>query len=466
MLKNRHQPVNLFALVPQLGLHFEPQLEQLDRLLDDDELMDLVRGDLAKRYPRTRTRGRPSTPVEVILRMLVVMRLYGWSYAQTEFFVNDSLVLRQFCRVYLERAPDDTTLIRWANTIGPETIERVNGRVVQLARSMKVTRGRKLRIDTTAVETNIHFPTDSGLIGDGVRVVSRLLRRAKAALGEAASTMGEAFRGRVRAVRKLSQQLHRIARRKNPQGRDALKAAYRRLIDTAKRTGAQGKRVCDALRGQAKDPKARLLAERLGEVLPLLKQGIRQAERRVLEDDPVPSGEKLVSLSEPHTQVVPRFKAGAAVEFGRKVRLDEVEGGIISGFAVLEKGGGQDQPCLPEALANHQKQFGRAPRLVAGDRGVSSTENERLAKEAGVRNVALPHVGKGPPERLAEERGRRFREGYRSRAGIEGRIHALKRDRGLRRSRYHGESGFGRWLGWGIVVHNLSKVAEGGASKG
>ena len=175
MLKNRHQPVNLFALVPQLGLHFEPQLQQLDRLLDDDELIDLVRSDLAKRYPRTRTRGRPSTPVEVILRMLVVMRLYSWSYAQTEFFVADSLALRQFCRVYLEKVPDDTTLIRWANTIGPETIEQINGRVVQLARSLKVTRGRKLRIDTTAVETNIHFPTDSGLIGDGVRVVSRLL---------------------------------------------------------------------------------------------------------------------------------------------------------------------------------------------------------------------------------------------------------------------------------------------------
>ena len=466
MLKNRHKPTDLFALLPQLGLRFEPQLEQLDRILDDNELMDLVRGDLAKRYPKTRSRGRPSTPVEVVLRMLVVMRLYGWSYQQTEFFVSDSLVLRQFCRVYLERVPDDTTLIRWANTIGPETIEQVNRRVVQLARSLKVTRGRKLRIDTTAVETNIHFPTDSGLIGDGVRVVSRLLRRARAVLGEAAATMGEAFRSRVRAVRKLSQQLHRIARRKNQAGREALKAAYGRLIDTAKRAGAQGKRVCDALQGQAKDPKARLLADRLGEVLPRLKQGIRQAERRVLEDDPVPSGEKLVSLFEPHTQVIPRFKAGAAVEFGRKVRIDEVEGGIISGYSVLERGGGQDQPCLPEALANHQRQFGRAPRLLAGDRGVSSAENERLAQEAGVKNVALPHVGKAPPERLALEKGRRFREGYRFRAGIEGRIHALKRDRGLKRSRYHGESGFGRWLGWGIVAHNLSKIAESGASKG
>src|SRR3954468_2925610 len=237
MLRNRYNRTDLFALVPQLGLRFEPQLEQLDRLLDDDELLEAIRGDMARRSPRSRSRGRPSTPVEVVLRMLVVMRLYGWSYEQAEYFVNDSLVLRQFCRVYLERVPDDTTLIRRAGLIGPETLQALNDRVVQLARSLKVTRGRKLRVDTTAVETDIHFPTDSGLIGDGARVVSRLLRRAKAALGEAASGLKEAFRSRVRTARKLSQQLHRIARRKNRQGREALKAAYGRLVAIGKRAG-------------------------------------------------------------------------------------------------------------------------------------------------------------------------------------------------------------------------------------
>jgi transposase, IS5 family len=465
MLRNRYPRTDLFALVPQLGLRFEPQLEQLDRLLDDDEVGDRVRADMARRSPRSRSRGRPSTPVEVILRMLVVMRLYRRSYEQVEYLVNDSLVLRQFCRVYLEKVPDDTTLIRWANTIGPQTIEKLNDRVVQLARSLKVTRGRKLRVDTTAVETDIHFPTDSGLIGAGVRVVSRPRRRAKAAPGEAASALKEAFRSRVRTVRKLSQPLHRIARRKNQQGREALKAAYRRLVATAKRTGAQGKRVLEVLKGHAEDPKARRLADRLGEVLPRLKQGIRQAERRVLENDPVPSPEKLRSLLEPHTQVVPRFKAGKAVESGRKIRLDEVEGGIITGYAVLEQGGGQDQEHLVESLANHTKQFGRSPRVLAADRGMSSSANERLAKEAGVKPVALPHVGKAPPARRAEEKGRRFREAYKFRAGIEGRLHVLRRDHGLKRSRYHGERGMGRWVGWGVVAYNLSKVAKAGAGR-
>src|SRR3954468_9843218 len=214
MLRERHEPVDLFALVPQLALQFEPRLAQLDQLLDDDRIFARVRDDLGRRYRLTRVHGRNSTPVEVILRMLVVMRLYSWSYAKTEYFVNDSLVLRQFCRVYLERIPDDTTLIRWAKLVGPETLQQLNDRAVELARGRKVTRGRKLRVDTTAVETDVHYPTDSALIGDGVRVVSRLLRRAKAVLGEAASGLAGAFRSRVRTVRRLSQQLHRIARRK------------------------------------------------------------------------------------------------------------------------------------------------------------------------------------------------------------------------------------------------------------
>jgi IS5 family transposase len=464
MLRDRFEPVDLFALVPQLGLEFEPQLAQLDELLDDDRIFARVRDDLGRRYPLTRVHGRPSTPVEVILRMLVVMRLYGWSFEKTEYFVNDSLVLRQFCRVYLERVPDDTTLIRWAKLVGPETLRVLNDRAVELARGRKVTRGRRLRVDTTAVETEIHYPTDSGLIGDGVRVVSRLLRRAKAILGEAASGLGRAFRSRVRTVRKLAQQLHRIARRKGEQGREALKAAYTKLIETAERTGAQGKRVLEALK-QSGRKGAEALAVRVGEFLPRLTQGIDQARRRVLQGESVPAKDKLLWLFQPHTQIIPRFKAGKPVEFGRKIRLDEVEGGIISGYAILEQGGGQDQAYLKDSLATHRRQFGRAPDLLAADRGMSSAENEELAKQAGVKSVALPHVGKAPAERKELERGRRFRRGYRFRAGIEGRIHSLRRDFGLKRCRYHGPSGMGRWVGWGIVTHNLSKIAEAGAAR-
>ena len=459
MLRDRHPPADLFALVPQLGLRLEPQLAQLDRLLDDDALFAAVRDDLARRHRHTRTRGRPSTPVEVVLRMLVVMRLYGWSFERAEYFVNDSLVLRQFCRAYLHRVPDDTTLIRWAKLIGPDTLQKLNDRAVALAKSLQVTRGRKLRTDTTAVAADIHYPTDSALIGDGVRVLSRLLRRAKDALGGSAGGLGrEAFRSRVRSVRRLSRELHGIARRKGADCREALRSAYGRLIGTAKRTAGQARRVLTAL-GVSAAPAARRLATKVGEFLPRLARCVRQAWRRVIRGEAVPAQEKLVSVFEPQAQIVPRHKAGQEVEFGRKVRLDEAEGGIVTAYRLLEQGGGQDYGQLADCLATHRRLFGRAPALLAADRGFATPRNETLAKESGVTRVCIPFAGRAPPERQRLEKERWFRRGYRFRAGIEGRVHALRRDFGLRRCRYRGETGMGRWVGWGVLAYNLDRIA-------
>src|SRR3954469_24332232 len=175
MLRDRYEPTDIFALVPQLSHTIDPVIAQLDDLLDDDALFQQVKADLSKRYPHTPDTGRPSTPVEAILRLLVIKHLYGWSYGQTERWVSDSLVLRHFCRVYLQAVPDDTTLIRWANLIQPASLHGLLDHVVELAPQHKVTRGRKLRIDGTVVETNIHPPSDSTLLGDGVRVLSRPL---------------------------------------------------------------------------------------------------------------------------------------------------------------------------------------------------------------------------------------------------------------------------------------------------
>ena len=164
MIRDHYDPVQLFDLVPQLHLQFEPELAALDQLLDDEVLFQHVRADLARRRPKSRQTGRPSTPVEVILRMLIIKHLYHWSYEDTEHWVNDSLVLRQFCRLALEQAPDDTTLIRWANVIQRQTLHRLLDRVTELARQQRVTRGRKLRTDSTVVETAIHHPSDSTLL--------------------------------------------------------------------------------------------------------------------------------------------------------------------------------------------------------------------------------------------------------------------------------------------------------------
>jgi transposase, IS5 family len=460
MIVDRYDPVNLFEMVPKLKLEFESELAQLDQLLDDDELFKLLKADLLKRYPNSGRLGRHSTPAEVILRMLVVKRLYGWSYEQTERFVSDSIVLRQFCRLYLESAPDDTTLIRWANTIGPETVASLNDRAVELARSLKVTRGRKLRVDATVVETNVHHPTDSRLLGDGVRVVSRLLRRAKKVLGEEASHFlgKEAFRTRNRSVRRLRKKLHRIALRKGEKAAQELQEAYRKLVQITRSSCAQAKLVSRALRDRS-DSHSRRLADYLEHFLPLLERGIDQAVRRVLEGEQVPAKDKVLSLFEPHTMIITRRKIGKPREFGRKVLLDEVDGGIISRYEVLSEAG-REHPHLPESIEGHRERFGRAPDLLTGDRGLYSKEGEEVAKKAGIRRVALPQSGRPTQKRKEYEEQRWFKRAFAFRAGIEGRISVLRRGYALERGLYHGEEGMGRWVGWGILVHNLAKISK------
>src|ERR1051325_5275345 len=145
MLRDRSAPVDLFAFVPVLQLRLEPELAELDRLLEDDQILRQVKADLSRRRPHTTETGRPSTPVEVILRLLVVQHLYDWSYAQTEQFVGDSLVLRQFCRLGFQPVPHHTTLMRWSNLLQPETMHRLLDRVTDMARSLKVTRGTGVR---------------------------------------------------------------------------------------------------------------------------------------------------------------------------------------------------------------------------------------------------------------------------------------------------------------------------------
>jgi transposase, IS5 family len=491
MLRDRYDPQDLFTQIPKLCLHFEPVLSHLDRLLEDDELVTRVKADLAKRHPKTLTRGRPSTPVEAILRLLVVKRLYGWSYEETEHFVADSLILRQFCRLYFEAVPDDTTLMRWANQIGPATLEQLNERVVALAKAAKVTRGRKLRVDGTAVETNIHHPTDGSLIADGVRVLSRLLRRAKGLVADPGELRQEAFRDRRRSVRSLVRTIHRLARRQRAAtqqvgrkaaqkasetaqkavataqnaaegAKEAMKQAYQRLIKIGCQSKKQAQQLCGVLRAQSGQAALRWVKECAAFVL-RLEQVLRQASRRVLEGEAVPANEKLVSLFEPHTRILNRGKPGREVEFGRKLWLEEVEGGIVSGYALLEEGA-EEEAQVAGSLGRHQQRFGKAPELLVGDRGVSSPRNEALAKEAGVKRVVLPYAGKAKPERVKYERQGWFRRGYRFRAGIEGRISVLQRRFGLKRCLYQGEEGMGRWVGWAIVTSNLLQIARAQAA--
>jgi transposase, IS5 family len=180
MVRDRYEPMDLCALVPTLSLARDPVVAPRDRLVDDEVLFPRVKADLRRRAPFTATRGRPSTPVDVLLRRLVVKRWYHWSDEETEHVVADSLVRRQCCRLDLQAVPDDTPLRRWAHVRAPESLTALHERVVEVARSLKDTRGRKLRVDRLVVQPTSHHPTDSGLISDGVRGLSRVLRRARA----------------------------------------------------------------------------------------------------------------------------------------------------------------------------------------------------------------------------------------------------------------------------------------------
>jgi len=289
----------------------DPELAEIDRLLDDVELFGRIKDDLAKRYAKTTQTGRSSTPVEVIVRMLAVKHLYNLSYAQTEAQVRDSLVLRQFCRVYLADVPDDTTLLRWANQIKPETLEAFNHRLVQLATQRKVTRGRKLRTDGTVVETNIAYPSDSKLLADGVRVLSRTLKRLKATVAQAAGAVPEKtakfFRDRTRSARQQARTIQSTARQRSEAAKAVMQQAYRRLVQVAQASVAQAQQALTAFQSL---PAVQRWCEPLATILPRVEQVIRQTERRVFGGESVPAAEKLVSLFEPHSAIIRRNKAG------------------------------------------------------------------------------------------------------------------------------------------------------------
>jgi transposase, IS5 family len=424
MIVDRYDPINLFELVPKLKLQMEPELAQLDRLLDDDVLFEQVKADLSRRYPNSGKLGRHCTPVEVILRMLIVKRLYGWSYQQAQRFICDSIVLRQFCRLYLQSAPDETTLIRWANTIGVQTLAALNDRCVELARTLKVTRGRKLRTDATVVETNIHYPTDDALIADGVRLISRLVRRAKGLIPKSVrqAASAEPFRNRTPSAKRLAHKISKMALRRNQEAKATYRAAYERLIEVGRASIKQAERVQSMLQEALG---SRRLPEELSHFAGLLEQVISQSRRRVLEGEEVPATQKLLSVFEEHPAIIRRGKARKQTEFGRKVWLSEVDGGIISGFRILEGNAG-DEAQLRPALEDHRRLFGKVPELVAADRNDGhSRENERLAKEMGVKKVCLPKAGKKGAEREEHERQGWFKRARRFRAGIEGRISVM-----------------------------------------
>jgi transposase, IS5 family len=458
MLRDRYEPMNLFTYIPTLSLRMDPVLTQMDTLLDDDTLFQAVKTDLLKRYPHTASDGRPSTPVEVILRMLVVKHLYGWSFPQTTHFVSDSLVLRQFCRVYVAPVPDQSTLNRWAHLIQPATLQRLLAHLVQLARQLQVTQGRKLRLDGTVVETTIHHPTDSTLLTDGVRVLSRALGKAKALLRQGPALPQEVFTDCTPQARQQMQRIMEVARQRGEAAAEGLKTTYRALLHLTTTVVARAQQVQAALVTQAPTT-AHQIAATIAHYVPLIEQVITPTTRRVLQGEQVPASEKLVSLFEPHTAIIRKGKPGKPTEFGRVLWLAEVDGGLISQYAVVE-GNADEKAQLPPSVDHHRQQCGHPPAVLAGDRGLHSARNERYARATGITEVVLPKPGRTSARRIAYEQQAWFQAGRHWRAGIEGRISGRKRRYGLARCRSHGAGGMERWVGLGLMAHDLHMIAQ------
>ena len=227
---------------------------------------------------------------------------------------------------------------------------------------------------------------------------------------------------------------------------------------------AERRRLNETRLAETTDRTGQQLVRQLDRFAPLVERVVAQATRRVLRGEAVPAHEKVLSLFAPRTAVIRRGKAGRDTEFGRMVWLDEVEGGIVSRYAVLAGNPPDDQHLVP-GLAHHRRLFGRPPDLVAADRGVYSPANEQAAEQMGVRRVALPQPGRRTPDRRRHERQRWFRRAMRFRAGAEGRISVCKRRGYLGRCRDRGADATERWVGWGVLTANLSTIARAVAAR-
>ena len=457
MLRERYEANGEFwTLIEKLAIEMEPELAAIDKLLDDDELYQLIKHDFGKRSPKTLETGRYSSPVEVLLRQLTVKRLYRWTYRQTEWQVRDSLVMRWFCRIYWEAVPDDSTVDKWALTLRPETLHAFNERVTELAQQRKVTHGRKLRTDGTVVETNIHYPTDSSLLADGVRVLSRTLKRAQAIVGDGAVLAQQLFRDRSRSAKQQAHRIANAARQRSVTAKVQMKTAYQRLVTVTQATVRQAQAVVTTLKTTTSQSAQRLV-ETFETYLPRVEQVLDQAVRRVFQAEALPATAKIVSLFEVHTAIIRRKKPGKETEFGHKVWLDEVDGGIVTRWQVLAGNPAEDEQWVP-AIDHHIEQFGHPPWQASADRGLYSPANETYAQRKGVKRVILPKPGRKDDARHRHEQQAWFTRGRHFHAGVEGRISVLKRKHQLDRCLDHSANGFDTWVGWGVIANNLTRI--------
>ena len=390
----------------------EEWMKHADRVLGDKEIVAAIYEALAKRHPQSRTRGRPGSPAEVVLRLLVLKHMRNWSYGVLEREVRANLVYRDFTRVGGTKMPDAKTMGRWGLAVGPVVVKQIHERIVQIARDHRVAQGRRMRVDTTVVETNIHYPTDSSLLGDGVRVLTRTMKKITGIAGAA----GAQLRDRSRSVKWRVLEIARAARAKGRQSGEKLAQAYRRLLEATGRVVGQARRF------------AKEIGDGVKRAAEIRRQVVLERLRRELES------------------MVPRV---------RQV-MHQTKARVFAGDTRRPS----DSDLLLGAIETHQATLGCTPHLVAADAGFYSAKNEAAAKAKGVKRVCIPNRSTKSPERKREQKKRWFRNGQKWRTGCEGRISVVKRRHGLGRSRYKGDTGIKRWVGLGVIADNLVNISR------
>jgi len=436
-----------------------PILQRISTLLDGQkDLVDKVHADLTRGLKRSGT-GRDGITAAQVLRSFIVLRIKDWDLRELRERVADGYSLRAFTHFYSGPVPNHRTFNRNFNRLQPATIRFINDAVVDAAVEMGLADVTKIRTDTTAVETNIHFPTDSGLLWDVVRVHTRLVKQLRDELG---TKLRCDFSNRTRRARRRMQEISRMTGRQRSRQqvrkyRDLLHVTAAVMQNAAAHV-AKAKPLIDRL-----DPmQAAIVNAVVMQIEEFRRLGLRvvdQTRRRIVGGEQVPVDEKVFSIFEPHTDLIVRGKARKPVEFGHKVRIVESGNGLITDYEIL-KGNPADQVHIKPTLAHHQNRFGAAPRLVATDRGFDSKDNIEACRQAGVVIESIPQRGgQKTPAREAHEKSRAFKQAQRFRAGVEGRISVLFRGRGMKRCLVHGLDRFEVFVGVAVLANNLLVLA-------
>jgi transposase, IS5 family len=440
------------------GLRLEPLLQAISDFLDDQkDMIEQIRRDLTRGLKNAET-GRNGLTPQQVLRSLVLMRVKNWNYRELRERIVDGCTLRQFTDFYCQPVPRHDAFHRGFNRLTPETLKVINDLVVQAAVELGLEDGQKLRVDTTVVQTDIHHPTDSTLLWDVVRVVTRLVGRLAAAL-ERRRIKG--FRNRTRSARRRMQEIERMTAR---QRQEQQTGTYRELIGIAEEVIESARAALrKTSKARGKDMIADIaITETRKEIEHFCALGARvidQSRRRVLNGEQVPAAEKLYSIFEPHTDLIKRGKVQTPVEFGHKVFLAESARGLITQYEVLD-GNPVDEQHVVVSLERHKQAFGHAPDLYGSDRGFYSEKNVTSCEQQGVKVVCIPQRGgTKTPDREAYEKSREFKDGQRFRAGIEGRISVLFRGRGMKRCLTEGRERFELWVAAAVLANNLMKIA-------